>query len=106
MHKIKVEHSFPFLRTICIVGFCILLLIIGVSVADYYYSNHANKNQVQVSYTHFLKQVDEQKVERVTIEHNKMMGVLKNGQVITMYIPVTAEFIEILQKNGVAYQVK
>lgn len=38
MHKVKVEHSFPLLKTMFITGLCILLLIIGISVVDYYMS--------------------------------------------------------------------
>lgn len=104
MHKVKVEHSFPFLKNIFIVGCCLLILIIGISVVDYYNTKTSKKYQEQVSYTQFLKQVEEQKVSRVTIEHNKMIGVLKNGQVISTDIPVSADLIETLKKNNVEYR--
>lgn len=103
MREVKVVHSFPFLRTLFIGGFCIFILIIGISVVDYF-SSRTNKHQEQVSYTQFLKQIDEQKVSRVTIEHKKMIGVLKNGQVISTDIPISADFIEVLKKNNVEYQ--
>lgn len=103
MHKIKVEHSFPFLKTIYITIFCFFFLIIGISLGDYYYSKSTNKHSEEVSYTQFLKQVDEQKVARVTIEHNRMIGVLKDGQIISTNIPVSTEFIETLKKNNVEY---
>ncbi|MEG6586716.1 ATP-dependent metallopeptidase FtsH/Yme1/Tma family protein [Dendrosporobacter sp. 1207_IL3150] len=104
MQKVKVEHSFPFLRTVFIGGLCFLILIIGVSLVDYYYTSHAYKHQEEVTYTQFLKQVDEQKVSRVAIEHNKMIGVLKNGQVISTNVPVSVDLIEKLKKNNVEYQ--
>ena len=104
MREVKVVHSFPFLQKIFIGGFCLFILIIGISALDFYSSKAANKHQEKVSYIEFLKQVDEQKVSRVTIEHNKMIGMLKNGQVISTDIPVSADFIETLKKNNVEYQ--
>lgn len=102
MHKVKVEHSFPFLRYIFILGFCFILLIIGISATDYYYSKHMKK-ATEISYTNFLKQVNEQKVELVTIENNKINGKLKDGQVISTDIPISNDFIETLKKNNVLY---
>lgn len=67
MRKVKVEHSFPFLRTICITIFCFFLLIIGISLVDYYYSKYANNHSEEVSYTQFLKQVDEQKEHKLLL---------------------------------------
>ncbi len=103
MREVKVVHTFPFLQKVFIGIICLLILIIGISVADYKYSRNA-KYQEKVSYTQFLKQVDEQKVKRVTLEHNKMIGLLKDGQIISTDIPVSADFIETLKKNGIEYQ--
>ncbi|HAQ41998.1 MAG TPA: hypothetical protein DCM73_14975 [Clostridiales bacterium] len=104
MHKIKVEHNFPILKTIYITLFCFFLLIIGISLGDYYYSKTANKHSEEVSYTQFLKQVNEQKVARVIIDRNKMIGALKDGQIISTNIPISTEFIETLKKNNVEFQ--
>jgi ATP-dependent Zn protease len=103
MHKVKVEHSFPFLRTICITMFCVFLLIIGISLVDYYYTKQTIKHHERVTYTQFLKQVNELNVERVVIEDNNMIGKLKNGQVISTDIPISSEFIDALKKNNVQY---
>ena len=60
------------------VGFYLLIIIIAISIIDYYSSKTTTKTEV--SYTAFLKQVEDQKVERVTIVDNTIRGKMKDGQ--------------------------
>ena len=57
------------------VGFYLLIIIIAISIIDYYSSKTTTKTEV--SYTAFLKQVEDQKVERVTIVDNTIRGKMK-----------------------------
>ena len=67
------------------VGFYLLIIIIAISIIDYYSSKTTTKTEV--TYTAFLKQVEDQKVERVTIVDNTIRGKLKDGQEFTLVTP-------------------
>lgn len=82
------------------VSFYLLLIIIVVSVIDYYSSSTANKWE-KVSYTQFLRQVEEQKVERVKFVNNNIYGKLKNGQNITTFVPNPSSIIGTLREKKV-----
>jgi len=81
------------------VGFYLLIIIIAISIIDYYSSKTTPKQEV--SYTQFLKQVQEQKVERVTIVDNVIRGKLTDGQEFTSIAPNDPTLINQLRDSGV-----
>ncbi|BBB91258.1 MAG TPA: ATP-dependent zinc metalloprotease FtsH [Methylomusa anaerophila] len=81
------------------VSFYLLIIIIAISIIDYYSSRTTPKQEI--SYTQFLKQVEEQNVERVTIVDNAIKGKLKDGQEFTTVTPNDPTLINQLREKGV-----
>ncbi|SDE25453.1 ATP-dependent zinc metalloprotease FtsH [Sporomusa acidovorans] len=81
------------------VSFYLLIIIIAISIIDYYSSRTTPKQEI--SYTQFLKQVEEQKVERVTIVENTIRGKLKDGQEFATITPDDPTLIGQLREKGV-----
>ncbi len=81
------------------VSFYLLIIIIAISIIDYYSSRTTPKQEI--SYTQFLKQVEEQKVERVTIVDNTIRGKLKDGQEFATIAPNDPTLINQLRDKGV-----
>jgi cell division protease FtsH len=81
------------------VGFYLLIIIIAISIIDYYSSKTTTKTEV--SYTAFLKQVEDQKVDRVTIVENTIRGKLKDGQEFTLVTPNDPTLINTLREKKI-----
>lgn len=81
------------------VSFYLLIIIIAISIIDYYSSRTTPKQEI--SYTQFLKQVEDQKVERVTIVDNTIRGKLKDGQEFATIAPNDPTLINQLRDKGV-----
>lgn len=81
------------------VSFYLLIIIIAISIIDYYSSRTTPKQEI--SYTQFLKQVEEQKVDRVTIVENTIRGKLKDGQEFATIAPDDPTLINQLREKGV-----
>ena len=81
------------------VSFYLLIIIIAISIIDYYSSKTTNKQEI--SYTQFLQQVQEQKVEKVTIVENAIRGKLKDGVEFTTVAPNDPTLINTLREQGV-----
>ena len=81
------------------VGFYLLIIIIAISIIDYYSSKTTTKTEV--SYTAFLKQVEDQKVERVTIVDNTIRGKMKDGQEFSLVTPNDPTLINTLREKKI-----
>lgn len=81
------------------VSFYLLIIIIAISIIDYYSSKTTTKQEL--SYTQFLHSVEEQKVERVTIVENTIRGKLKDGQEFTTIAPNDPTLINTLRDKNV-----
>lgn len=81
------------------VSFYLLIIIIAISIIDYYSSRTTTKQEV--SYTQFLQQVEQQKVEQVTIVDNNIRGKLKDGTEFTTVTPNDPTLINTLRQAGV-----
>ena len=81
------------------VGFYLLIIIIARSIIDYYSAKTTTKTEV--SYTAFLKQVEDQKVDRVTIVENTIRGKLKDGQEFTLVTPNDPTLINVLREKKI-----
>jgi len=77
----------------------LLIIIIAISIIDYYSSRTTNKQEI--SYTQFLHQVEEQKVDKVTIVDNTVRGKLKDGTEFTTVVPNDPTLINTLREKGV-----
>lgn len=81
------------------VSFYLLIIIIAISIIDYYSSKTTTKQEI--SYTQFLHSVEEQKVERVTIVDNTIRGKLRDGQEFTTIAPNDPTLINTLREKNV-----
>lgn len=81
------------------VSFYLLIIIIAISIIDYYSSKTTTKQEI--SYTQFLHSVDDQKVERVTIVDNTIRGKLRDGQEFTTIAPNDPTLINTLREKNV-----
>ena len=81
------------------VTFYLLIIIVAISIIDYYSSHTTNKQEV--NYTQFLKQLDERKVERVTIVDNTIEGSLSDGTKFMTIVPNDPTLIGTLRDKGV-----
>ena len=81
------------------VSFYLLIIIIAISIIDYYSSKTTNKQEI--IYTQFLRQVDEQKVEKVTIVENTIRGKLKDGTQFTTVTPDDPTLINTLRAKNI-----
>ena len=81
------------------VSFYLLIIIIAISIIDYYSSRTANKQDI--SYTQFLKQIEEQKVQSVTIVNDNIRGKLTDGTEFTTVTPNDPTLINTLREKNV-----
>jgi len=81
------------------VSFYLLIIIIAISIIDYYSSRTTTKTEI--SYTQFLKSVEEQKGERVTIVDNTIRGKLRDGTEFTTVTPNDPTLIAALREKNV-----
>jgi len=81
------------------VSFYLLIIIIAISIIDYYSSRTTNKQEI--GYTQFLQQVEEQKVQTVTIVDNNIRGKLTDGTEFTTITPNDSTLISTLRAKNV-----
>ncbi|MCE5287237.1 MAG: ATP-dependent zinc metalloprotease FtsH [Pelosinus sp.] len=81
------------------VSFYLLIIIIAISIIDYY-STRTNTKQ-EKNYTEFMRLVDEQKVNSVTINEKEIRGKLKDGQEFTTVAPNDPTLITTLREKAV-----
>lgn len=81
------------------VGFYLLIILIAISIIDYF-SAKGNTKQ-EINYTEFLRQVDMQGVEKVTIVENIVKGTLTDGTEFTTITPDDPTLIGSLREKGI-----
>lgn len=81
------------------VSFYLLIIIIAISIIDYYSSKTTTKQEI--SYTQFLRQVEEQKIERVVIVENTIKGKAKDGSEFNVITPNDPSLINTLRDKSV-----
>ena len=59
------------------VSFYLLIIIVAIWIIEYYSTNTVSKTDI--SYSNFMKQVQQDEVKRVTIVENVITGKLKSG---------------------------
>lgn len=78
-----------------------LLIIAAFVIAIDAFSTQGTAKS-EMSYTRFIQQVQQKKVEKVTITNDHaIVGTLKNGTAFSSYAPKDDSLIKILQDNGV-----
>lgn len=83
----------------------VLIILAAVVVIDSFSTSNTAKSEM--SYSSFLQQVTQKKVESVTITDNHaIVGKLKNGTDFTTYAPTDASLIGTLTQNGVEVTAK
>lgn len=81
------------------VSFYLLIIIIAISLIDYWSSRNTTKQEI--NYTQFLRQVEEEKVQGVTIVDNTVRGKLKDGTEFTTVTPNDPTLINFLREKNV-----
>jgi cell division protease FtsH len=81
------------------VGFYALIIIIALTIIDYYSSRNTDK--IEKSYTQFLHEVESRNVASVTIVDNAIRGKLKDGQEFTTIAPNDPTLINTLRRKDV-----
>lgn len=80
--------------------FYLLIVLVAIMAIDYYSAGSAGKNDI--SYTAFMKHVQQDEVKTVTINSNNgITGQLKNGEVFTTVTPSDATLIPTLRARDV-----
>ena len=67
------------------VGFYLLIILVAISVIDYFSTKNTNRQEVE--YTQFLQQVDKGDVAKVVIIQNTIHGTLADGTEFTTITP-------------------
>lgn len=80
--------------------FYLLIVLVAIMAIDYYSAGSAGKNDI--SYTAFMKHVQQDEVKTVNINSNNgITGQLKNGEVFTTVTPSDATLIPTLRARDV-----
>lgn len=80
--------------------FYLLIVLVAIMAVDYYSAGSSGKNDI--SYTAFMKHVQQDEVKTVTINSNNgITGQLKNGEVFTTVTPSDATLIPTLRARDV-----
>lgn len=80
--------------------FYLLIVILGVWIYDYYNASNTPKNEM--SYSNFMKEVQQDDVKSVTIIDNaEIHGTLKNGSQFTTIAPRDAKMVDTLRERDV-----
>ena len=81
------------------VSFYLLIIIIAISIIDYYSARTTTKQEV--SYTKFLQHVEKDEVSQVVIVDNVIKGKLKSGVEFTTITPQDPTLITTLREKNV-----
>ena len=80
--------------------FYLLVFILGLWIYDYYNASNAPKNDM--SYSNFMKEVQQDDVQSVTIVDNSVIkGRLKNGSEFTTVAPRDDKMVDTLRSRDV-----
>lgn len=81
------------------IGVYLLIIIVAISLIDYYSSRTDEKQET--TYSALLANLDEGKVAKVTIIENTIQGTLKDGTEFKAVVPEDPTFIGSLREHGV-----
>ena len=81
------------------VTFYLLMIIVVIWMFDYYSQGTVKQNDI--SYTSFLKHVQQEEIKQITIVDNVISGKLTDGKEFTTVVPKDDNLIPTLQKNNV-----
>jgi cell division protease FtsH len=81
------------------VSFYLLIIIVAIYIIDFYSSHTVPKQEV--SYTSFVKQVEQGEIAQVTIVDNIIRGKAKTGVEFTTIAPGDPKLIDLLTRNNV-----
>ena len=81
------------------VSFYLLIIIVAIYIIDFYSSHNVPKQEV--SYTAFVKQVEQGEIAQVTIIDNTIKGKTKAGIEFTTIAPGDPKLIDLLARNNV-----
>lgn len=81
------------------ISFYLLIIIIAISIIDYYSSRTNNKQEI--TYSQFLQNVEQDTIERVTIVENTIRGKLRDGSEFTTITPDDPTLIKTLREKNI-----
>jgi cell division protease FtsH len=100
----NIERSNILSKFVRNVSLYLLIIIVAVSVIDAVTTTKTDK--AEITYTSFLSQVDQKKVDSVALTQNSIAGKLKDGTVFTSYAPNDPTLIPTLRAANVNIQAK
>lgn len=77
----------------------LLIIIVVISFVDYFSAKNSVKKEI--TYSEFIRQVDNKDITKVTIVDNVVTGKLKDGKEFTTVVPRDPEFVNNLRANAV-----
>jgi cell division protease FtsH len=81
------------------ISFYLLIIIIAISIIDFYSSRTSNKQEM--TYSQFLQNIEQDKVERVTIVDNTINGKLRDGTEFKTITPNDPTLIGTLREKNI-----
>jgi len=81
------------------ISFYLLLIIIAISIIDFYKARTSNEQEI--AYSQFLQNVEEDKIDRVTIQENTIRGSLKDGTGFMTITPDDPDLVKILREKKI-----
>jgi cell division protease FtsH len=85
-------------------NFLLWLVAIVLLVAAYDFFNAGPSQQTQLTFSHFLREVEQGNVSQVTIEGHNLNGVFKDGSSFSTYSPDYPNLIDKLNENSVEFK--
>ena len=90
------------------VGMYLVLIVLVVSLVNIFLNPDGSKKsqgRETLSYSGFLKELDAGGVSKVTIDHDELTGVLKNGKEFVTYILDSATLPSVVAEKGVEVEI-
>lgn len=82
------------------ITFWLIFIIIILILAQLIYNQKQEK--IKLTYSEFLKKVEEGEISSVTIKGNKISGEFKSGKIFTSYAPKDDTLVSFLRENGIS----
>ncbi|HID15815.1 MAG TPA: cell division protein FtsH, partial [Candidatus Atribacteria bacterium] len=88
------------------IGLYLLLGIILISILTSFLEPQQDSNVKKLSYSEFLSHLEHNRIRRVIITNDTLMGIFEDGNKFVTYIPNDPDLIKILKQKEVDIEVK
>ncbi len=88
------------------IGLYLLLGIILISILSSFLEPQQKSNIIRLSYSEFLSNLEHNRIKKVIITQDTIIGIFEDGNKFTTYIPNDPELIKLLKQKEVDIEVK